>query len=155
MTLERIEEIKKAISILNSITRKELEDLKAEWIGLQEKSQLSSIPLEEKKVILLLKKLGVPKHILGYKYLKEAILIAKENPQYMEGITKVIYTEVAKKFKTTPSRVARSIRYAIETTCQRGNYKKATEVFGDISYKNGKIKDSEVIPTIVEYLKLN
>ncbi|MDD3048737.1 MAG: sporulation initiation factor Spo0A C-terminal domain-containing protein [Bacilli bacterium] len=100
----------------------------------------------------LLHDLGIPSHLNGYLYLKESILILSLQTKKIY-ITKEIYPLVALKYNTTPSRVERSIRTAIEIGSNRGNLKLIEEIFGySISYKKTKPTNSEFIFTLVDKL---
>ncbi len=105
-------------------------------------------------VIGLMHEVGVPAHIKGYRYLCEAIIMAVENPQVLEGMTKVLYPEVAKTFGTTPSRTERAIRHAIEATWDRADMDVLKKYFGNtISPMRGKATNSEFIATMAEYIR--
>ena len=78
----------------------------------------------------MLHELGIPSHIKGYQYIREAVNIIFENPSVIGGITKELYPELAKKFNTTASRVERAIRHAIEVSWNRGNLDFMEEIFG-------------------------
>ena len=106
------------------------------------------------KIAMLLKKMGISPALLGYKYLAEAIKIVLDNEDTaIEGITKCLYPAVAKKFKTTISRVERGIRFAIEIAFSKMPVDMASAAFGNtISYEKGKATNSEFIATIVELI---
>lgn len=95
--------------------------------------------------------IGVPAHIKGYKYLREAILIGIKNPDSMEAITKVLYPEVAKAWGTTSSRVERAIRHAIEVAWERGRIDTLSKYFGNtVSTTKGKPTNSEFIALMAD-----
>lgn len=99
--------------------------------------------------------IGIPAHIKGYSYLREAIMMGYEDIGLLDAITKLLYPEIAKKYKTTPSRVERAIRYAIEVACARGNTEIFNEIFGyTVGEKKGNPTNSEFIATIVDNLKM-
>ena len=98
---------------------------------------------------------GVPAHIKGYQYLREAIIIAVNDMDVINAITKVLYPQVAKAFQTTPSRVERAIRHAIEVAWDRGDLDTLQRFFGyTVSNTKGKPTNSEFIALIADKLQL-
>ena len=103
----------------------------------------------------VLHELGIPSHIKGYQYIREAIGIIYNRPEIIGGITKELYPELANKFDTTVSRVERAIRHAIEVSWNRGNYYLMEEIFGhSVDIDKAKPTNSEFIVTIADKLKL-
>ncbi len=103
----------------------------------------------------IMHQIGVPAHIKGYQYLRCAIILAIENDEMMNSVTKILYPTVAKEFKTTPSRVERAIRHAIEVAWDRGDVDVLTSYFGyTIQNSRGKPTNSEFIAMIADKLKL-
>ena len=99
--------------------------------------------------------IGVPAHIKGYQYLREAIMIAVEDMDVINAVTKVLYPEVAKRFGTTASRVERAIRHAIEVAWDRGDLETLQKYFGyTVSNSKGKPTNSEFIAMIADRLVL-
>ena len=99
--------------------------------------------------------IGVPAHIKGYQYLREAIIIAVEDMDVINAITKILYPQVAKTFQTTPSRVERAIRHAIEVAWDRGDLDTLQRFFGyTVSNTKGKPTNSEFIALIADKLQL-
>ena len=99
--------------------------------------------------------LGVPAHIKGYHYLREAILSSIEDPELLESVTKLLYPTVAKRFDTTSSRVERVIRHAIEIAWDRGNLDTLNAFFGyTVNTCKGKPTNSEFIALITDKLRL-
>lgn len=99
--------------------------------------------------------LGMPSHIKGYSYIREAITLLYENPDLIGGITKILYPEIAKTFDSTPSRVERAIRHAIEVSWNRGNWELMEEIFGhSVDIDKAKPTNSEFIVTISDKLRL-
>ena len=95
--------------------------------------------------------LGIPAHIKGYRYLRQAIIFAIENPESIDAITKELYPEVAKTFNTTSSRVERAIRHAIEMAWERGEIETLREYFGNtVSLSKGKPTNSEFIALMAD-----
>lgn len=96
-------------------------------------------------------RIGVPAHIKGYKYLREAILEGIKHPESIEAITKVLYPSIAKTFQTTSSRVERAIRHAIEVAWDRGDIDALAEYFGNtVSLTKGKPTNSEFIALMAD-----
>jgi two-component system response regulator (stage 0 sporulation protein A) len=99
--------------------------------------------------------IGVPAHIKGYQYLREAIILTIKDMDMINAVTKVLYPEVAKKFNTTPSRVERAIRHAIEVAWDRGDIETLQKFFGyTVSNIKGKPTNSEFIAMIADCLSL-
>ena len=109
----------------------------------------------ESLVTNIIHEIGVPAHIKGYQYLREAIIIAVEDMDVINAITKVLYPQVAKTFQTTPSRVERAIRHAIEVAWDRGDLDTLQRFFGyTVSNTKGKPTNSEFIALIADKLQL-
>ena len=103
----------------------------------------------------ILHEVGVPAHIKGYMYLREAILLVIENVDFLGNITKSLYPEIATRFSTTASRVERAIRDAIEVAWVRGNVDAISDIFSyTISYNKSKPTNSEFIAMISDRLRL-
>lgn len=119
-------------------------------------SQSNYDPNLDGEITDILHEVGVPAHIKGYLYLREAITMVYHNIDILGGITKVLYPDVAKKFNTTSSRVERAIRHAIEIAWVRGNVEAISEIFSyTISYNKSKPTNSEFIAMIADRLRLN
>jgi len=109
----------------------------------------------ESMVTSVIHEIGVPAHIKGYQYLREAIIIAVNDMDVINAITKVLYPQVAKTFQTTPSRVERAIRHAIEVAWDRGDLDTLQRFFGyTVSNTKGKPTNSEFIALIADKLQL-
>ncbi len=109
----------------------------------------------ESVVTAIIHEIGVPAHIKGYQYLREAIIIAVEDMDVINAVTKVLYPEVAKRFGTTASRVERAIRHAIEVAWDRGDLETLQKYFGyTVSNAKGKPTNSEFIAMIADRLQL-
>ena len=103
----------------------------------------------------MLHELGMPSHIKGYKYIREAISMVYDNPDIVGGITKELYPELATKFDTTVSRVERAIRHAIEVSWNRGDWDLMEEIFGhSVDIDKAKPTNSEFIVTVADKLRL-
>ena len=109
----------------------------------------------ESTVTDVIHEIGVPAHIKGYQYLREAIIITIQDMEVINAVTKVLYPAVAKKFNTTPSRVERAIRHAIEVAWDRGDLETLQKFFGyTVSNIKGKPTNSEFIAMIADCLSL-
>ena len=103
----------------------------------------------------MLRRLGVPTHLSGYEYLIQAISMVYENPQYIRGVTKVVYPEIAKIYNSTPSKVERAIRHAIEVSMKRADSEYLEEIFSyTYSLDKGKPTNSEYIACLSRELAL-
>ncbi len=109
----------------------------------------------EKDVTDMIHELGVPAHIKGYQYLREAIMMSVEDIEMLGSITKILYPTIAKRFQTTPSRVERAIRHAIEVAWSRGKMETLEALFGyTINTGKGKPTNSEFIALIADKIRL-
>ena len=109
----------------------------------------------EKDVTDMIHEIGVPAHIKGYQYLREAIMMSVEDNEMLSSITKVLYPSIAKKYQTTPSRVERAIRHAIEVAWSRGRMETLDALFGyTINTGKGKPTNSEFIALIADKIRL-
>ena len=109
----------------------------------------------EKDVTDTIHEIGVPAHIKGYQYLREAIMMAVKDIDMLNSITKVLYPTIARKYSTTPSRVERAIRHAIEVAWSRGKMETLDALFGyTINTGKGKPTNSEFIALIADKIRL-
>lgn len=111
---------------------------------------------EEQYITDIMLNLGVPAHLRGYRYLREAVLMSAEDMELVGSVTKLLYPEVAKKFKVTDQKVERGIRNAIEVSWERGNTELFHEIFG-YSAQEGKIRptNSEYIARLADKVRLD
>ena len=123
--------------------------------GKQEAEKAGETMALEVRVTEVIHQVGVPAHIKGYQYLREAIMMAVEDMDAVSAITKVLYPSIAKKYKTTSSRVERAIRHAIEVAWDRGDIETLQSYFGyTVSGVKGKPTNSEFISMIADRLRL-
>lgn len=109
----------------------------------------------EQDVTDMIHEIGVPAHIKGYQYLREAIMMSVEDSSMLSSITKVLYPTIAKRFQTTPSRVERAIRHAIEVAWSRGRMETLDALFGyTVNTGKGKPTNSEFIALIADRIRL-
>ena len=110
----------------------------------------------EDDVTQLLHEIGIPAHIKGYQYLRDAIIISVEEKEMLVSVTKVLYPTIAKKHGTTSSRVERAIRHAIEVAWSRGQLEMIHEIFGyTVNSGKGKPTNSEFIALITDKIRLD
>ena len=110
----------------------------------------------EKRVTNIIHEVGVPAHIKGYQYIRDAIIMSVNNVEVINQITKQLYPDLAKKHKTTPSRVERAIRHAIEVAWNRGQIDAVESIFGyTVNSNKGKPTNSEFIAMIADKLRLD
>ncbi|TLS36386.1 sporulation transcription factor Spo0A [Pseudalkalibacillus caeni] len=103
----------------------------------------------------IIHEIGVPAHIKGYMYLREAITMVYNDIELLGSITKVLYPDIAKKFNTTSSRVERAIRHAIEVAWSRGNIESISNLFGyTVSMSKAKPTNSEFIAMVADKLRI-
>lgn len=123
--------------------------------GHQKRLITASVDSDELKVTDILHQIGVPAHIKGYQFLRDAILLTMNEPEYINAVTKRLYPEIAKKNGTTASRVERAIRHAIEVAWDRGDLETLQKYFGyTVSNAKGKPTNSEFIAMIADRLVL-
>jgi len=122
--------------------------------GLNGLNKRAEVDLET-RVTAILHEIGVPAHIRGYNYMREAIIMAINDIDVLNYITKELYPSIAKKCNTTPSRVERAIRHAIEVAWSRGKVDAIDSLFGyTINNHKGKPTNSEFIALIADRLRL-
>jgi two-component system response regulator (stage 0 sporulation protein A) len=118
------------------------------------------IPLNKGKnldanITSIIHEIGVPAHIKGYQYLREAITMVYNNIEILGAITKTLYPDIAEKFRTTPSRVERAIRHAIEVAWTRGNIDSISHLFGyTVNISKSKPTNSEFIAMVADKLRI-
>ena len=109
----------------------------------------------EREVTAVIHEVGVPAHIKGYQYVREAIVIAVQDMDVINAVTKVLYPEVARRYSTTPSRVECAVRHAIEVAWDRGDLETLQRYFGyTVSNTKGKPTNSEFIAMIADRIRL-
>lgn len=146
MVLNRIKHIK------NNMNRKSHEPRKIS--ANENKSEYIERNLET-DVTNIIHEVGVPAHIKGYQFLRDAIIMVINDMDMVNSITKVLYPTIAKKNNTTPSRVERAIRHAIEVAWTRGKMDTIDELFGyTVNNRKGKPTNSEFIALIADKIRL-
>lgn len=109
----------------------------------------------EANITNIIHEIGVPAHIKGYMYLREAITMVYNDIELLGSITKVLYPDIAKKYNTTASRVERAIRHAIEVAWSRGNIESISALFGyTVNVSKAKPTNSEFIAMVADRLRL-
>ena len=138
----------------------ELDDLEKKIYDVFKKKEDKSIDFYNSNLQVsiskLLHDLGIPSHIKGYQFLRDAVKMLFEDPNMVGGITKELYPELANKYNTTVSRVERSIRHAVEVSWNRGDLKLMENIFGhSVDIDKAKPTNSEFIVTIADKLRLD
>lgn len=156
LLLKRIKEIRlyQPSQFKNSNINNANREIKAPYIEISPESKKNQENLEA-LVTNVIHEVGVPAHIKGYQYLREAIMMVVNNIDIINQITKQLYPDIASKYSTTPSRVERAIRHAIEVAWTRGQTETVESIFGyTISAAKGKPTNSEFIAMIADKLRL-
>lgn len=119
-----------------------------------EESDYKPVTHRKDDICEILKKIGIPLHILGFKYIQDAVLIVKKDPYKMNKFTWLVYQEIADKYESNPNRVERGIRHAIERAFTNGNYEEINKYFGNAYSKGeGKPTNKEFIAMLTELIK--
>ena len=109
----------------------------------------------ERRVTSVISEIGIPAHIKGYQYLRNAIMMSIKTPDAINAVTKIIYPTIAKMYETSPSRVERAIRHAIEVAWSRGNIDTLDSLFGySVDDNRGKPTNSEFIAIVADFIRL-
>ena len=155
LLIKRIKELKNYNPIENvNANNFSSREIKPQYVEIPLNSENSEKNLEA-LVTNIIHEVGVPAHIKGYQYLREAIIMVVKDIDVINQITKSLYPKIAYKFETTPSRVERAIRHAIEVAWGRGDQKVVENIFGyTISAAKGKPTNSEFIAMIADKLRL-
>ena len=156
LLLQRIKEIRlyQPSQFKNSNINVANREIKAPYIEISPEKKKDQENLEA-LVTNVIHEVGVPAHIKGYQYLREAIMMVVNNIDIINQITKQLYPDIAVKYHTTPSRVERAIRHAIEVAWTRGQTETVENIFGyTISAAKGKPTNSEFIAMIADKLRL-
>ena len=155
-TIRKVSELGANYYILKPFDMLDIEDKILDTMSEMDKRSINLFSNNlQKSISKLLHELGMPSHIKGYQYIREAITMVYDNPEIMGGITKELYPELAIKFDTTVSRVERAIRHAIEVSWNRGDWDLMEEVFGhSVDIDKAKPTNSEFIVTLADKLRL-
>ncbi|MBC5581588.1 sporulation transcription factor Spo0A [Anaerofilum sp. BX8] len=123
---------------------------------LQRAETRGPVPDDECTVSEILREVGVPAHLKGYRFARQAILLIAEDESYLNGVTKRLYPDVARSNDTTASRVERAIRHAITVAWERGGSEALHDYFGYTAYsQNGKPTNSEFVAAIADKIRLD
>lgn len=146
MIINRIKHVKRSMDMKSCEIRK---------VNAYEKADEYKERNLETDVTEIIHEIGVPAHIKGYQYLRDAIVMSVADMDMLNSITKILYPTIAKKYQTTPSRVERAIRHAIEVAWSRGKMDTIDEMFGyTIHNGKGKPTNSEFIALITDRIRL-
>ncbi len=147
MLLARVKSIKNMLG-----TRRDHQVVSGIFEKKQEAPPMYSL---EADVTNIIHEIGVPAHIKGYQYLRDAIMMSVSDPEMLSSITKLLYPTIAKNHKTTSSRVERAIRHAIEVAWSRGKMDTIDELFGyTVNGGKGKPTNSEFVALIADKIRL-
>lgn len=125
----------------------------ASYISAIDASKPSSL---EADVTFIMHEIGIPAHIKGYQYLRESIMMVVNDISLLNAITKELYPSVAEKYDTTPSRVERAIRHAIEVAWSRGRIETINKLFGyTVHEQKGKPTNGEFIAMVADKLRIS
>lgn len=157
--LEEIQELRKDVNEVKILLQTILRNMNVACdTGCNEESS-KEFPNElslDTKITTILKRIGIPANLMGYTYVKTAISMCLNEPSLVKSVTKTLYPDIAKHYHTTPSRVERAIRHAIEVAFNRGDIDFINEIFSfTISSSSGKPTNSGFIAMIADYIKLN
>lgn len=155
-TIRKVSEYGVNYYILKPFDLIELEDKILDTFNTSEKKIINLLNNNlQISISKMLHELGMPSHIKGYQYIREAISMVYDNPEIVGGITKELYPELATKFDTTVSRVERAIRHAIEVSWNRGDWDLMEDIFGhSVDIDKAKPTNSEFIVTVADKLRL-
>ncbi|SDY56975.1 two-component system, response regulator, stage 0 sporulation protein A [Evansella caseinilytica] len=128
--------------------------VKTPSLSMHERKENKPMNLDA-SITSIIHEIGVPAHIKGYMYLREAITMVYNDIELLGSITKVLYPDIAKKYNTTASRVERAIRHAIEVAWSRGNIESISKMFGyTVSVSKAKPTNSEFIAMVADKLRI-
>lgn len=148
-------ELDRLLKQIHTITHTEKQQITVPTIHTPEKSAEMSKKVLDTTITSIIKEIGVPAHIKGYAFLREAIQMVYTDVDLLGSVTKILYPDIAKKFNTTPSRVERAIRHAIEVAWNRGNYDVISKMFGyTVHHLKSKPTNSEFIAMIADKIRL-
>ena len=157
LLITRIRELKnyKPSSQNNNFISREIGISKPQYIDIPNNSANKEENIEA-LVTNVIHEVGVPAHIKGYQYIRDSIELMYNNPDTLGGITKEVYPYIADKYNTTPSRVERAIRHAIEVSWNRGDYDLMEEIFGhSVDFDRAKPTNSEFLATVADKIHLD
>lgn len=148
--MKRIRQITGTYTAMDESVRP-IQSIQKEFISNHNESNNSL----EAKITNIIHEIGVPAHIKGYLYLREAITMVVGNMELLSAVTKELYPNIAKQFNTTPSRVERAIRHAIEVAWSRGKVDTINSLFGyTVHTEKGKPTNSEFVAMVADKLRL-
>lgn len=147
--------LNRMLELTNDIPEDKVIEQKSKNQTIKEMYYINSQPDLETEISSLIRDIGIPAHIKGYSYVRDAITLVLEDTDILSAITKELYPTVARMHNTTATRVERAIRHSIEVAWQRGNLSTINSIFGTIvNDSKGKPTNSEFIAVISEKLRL-
>jgi two-component system, response regulator, stage 0 sporulation protein A len=143
------------VSHIRQVSGQSSSVLRKSTVGYRSQTEAAKPKNLDASITSIIHEIGVPAHIKGYMYLREAISMVYNDIELLGSITKVLYPDIAKKFNTTASRVERAIRHAIEVAWSRGNIESISSLFGyTVSMTKAKPTNSEFIAMVADKLRL-
>lgn len=119
------------------------------------RGEVSKDSIIDKRIMDIFLSIGIPAHLQGYHYLRESIKLIIDHPEYISSITKIMYPRVASKFDTTPCRVERAIRHALESSYNKGKMMRLNDVLGlQVLGRHEKPTNSEFVALIADKLNI-
>lgn len=160
---EKDKKVMKAMEICNRILRNLIEERKTseeDFNRLKELAMDTTISVSnselnfQEEIISYLKVLGIPSNLKGYKYILFAVQLGLSDTSYMENLTQKLYPDIANKFGTSPQKVERSIRHAIEKSWSVTSQNRKREIFGEAYCFDAKPTNGHFLSTLVTEIKL-
>ena len=145
---------RKLEEIASSLEEEDKKEDKKENKKQKDKKEVHPVNVNESEVTRIVHELGIPANIRGYQYIRTGIIMALKEPEILGSITKWFYPDIAKVYKTTPSRVERAIRHAISISMKRADIDVLYKLFGhSVSAAKGTPTNSEFMATVVDYIR--
>lgn len=155
-TIRKVQMLGANYFMLKPLTESVLEERIMDIVNQKDEIMLAKNGKIELEVSTLLHEMGIPSHIRGYKYIREGVLILYSSDDVVTLVTKEVYPQIALKYETTPSRVERAIRHAIELSWARGDLKLMENIFGNsVDFDRSRPTNAEFLTAIADRFKLN
>lgn len=155
---EKMLNLKNAIESISNCSETVFPEGLMSLITETKKGFINVEPLSELEAAVtnIMNELGIPAHTKGYRYLRDAVVLSTENPDLIGKVTKVLYPTIADTYNTTPIRVERVMRHAIEYCCMKGNHEVVNTLFAHcLASQRGKPTNSEFIAILSDKLRMH